>query len=167
MALFTAVVSAVAATAAQDVFEIVAPSNSNVLIRDIKLNQYTDFGDAAAEILSVLVIRGHTVTGSGGSACTPTNLRSLGSAAGSTVAINNTTVATTSGVTLVSDAWNLASGWALRDAISIPDSNEGRLISEQGIWLKPSERLVVRITAPADSITINATMLFEELGIVG
>jgi hypothetical protein len=35
--------------AAQDLFEIVAPSNSEVRIREIKIGQYTDFGDAKAD----------------------------------------------------------------------------------------------------------------------
>src|SRR3990167_9808586 len=52
--IFTATVNAVVVSAAQDVFEIVAPQGKRVKIREIVLGQYTDFGDAAAEILSVL-----------------------------------------------------------------------------------------------------------------
>jgi hypothetical protein len=164
MAIFTSVVAAVAVTAAQDVFEITAPSNSNVLIRDIKIGQYSDFGDAAAEILSVTVIRGYTVSGSGGSASTPSNLKSVGPAAVSSVEINNTTVANTgSAVTLIADAFNIQAGWSLRDVLSLPDAARDPKL---GIWLAPSERLVVRITAPADSLTMNATLVFEETGIV-
>src|SRR5215472_4725053 len=34
----------IACQAAQDVFDIVAPATSNVVIREIKIGQYTDFG---------------------------------------------------------------------------------------------------------------------------
>lgn len=160
MSIYTAVVSQVAVAAAQDVFEITAPATASVLIHDIKLGQYTDFGDAAAEILSVQVIRGFTVSGSVGTAATPANLQSWAAAATAVVEINNTTVANTgTGVVLISDTFNIAAGWSLRDVLSLPNS-DGR--PKQGIWLDAGERLVVRITAPADSITMNGTLVFEE-----
>ena len=37
------------ASAAQDVFELVAPSDSRVAVRSISLGQYSDAGDAAAD----------------------------------------------------------------------------------------------------------------------
>lgn len=163
MPIFTATLSAVAVTLAQDVFEITAPADSVVLIHDIKMGQYTDFGDAAAEILSVQVIRGFTVSGSGGASATPTNLEPWSRTAGSAVETNNTTVANTgTGAVIVSDTFNVAAGWSLRDSLSLPTG--GELQYRNGIWLNASERLVVRITAPADSITMNATMVFEETG---
>jgi hypothetical protein len=139
MAIFTATFSAVAATAAQDVFEIVAP----------------DAGDAAAELLSVLLIRAYTVSGSGGSSVTPANIsgHSAAIAAGSTVEANNTTVANTgTPITLLADAWNVQVGWRY---LPLP---------EERIILEKSQRLVCRITAPADSITLNGTLVFEEIG---
>jgi hypothetical protein len=155
--IFTATFSAVAVTAAQDCFEIVAGSNTRVRILDVKLAQYTDFGDTAAEILSVQVIRGFTTSGSGGSTATPVNLQPWSRAATSTVEINNTTVAQDgTGAVIVADGWNIAAGWSLRDSLMVP---EGR-----GIWLEKSTRLVVRITAPADSLTVNGTLVFEEAG---
>lgn len=155
MAIYSASFTAVAVSAAQDVFEIVAPSNSRVFIREIRLAQYSDFGDAQAEILSVLVKRGATVTGSGGSAVTPVNLAGHTGAAtaASTVAANNTTPAGTGTiVTLISDAWNVSAGW-----FYTPKRSEA-------ISLKKSQRLVVSITAPADAITLNGTLIFEEAG---
>src|ERR1041384_3904542 len=70
MSVYVATFSAVAVTAAQDAFEIVAPSNSRVAIREISLGQYSDSGDAQAELLSVLLIRGHGTAGTGGSVLT-------------------------------------------------------------------------------------------------
>src|SRR5262245_52928605 len=121
MTTFTAVFAGVAVTAAQDVFEITAHSSCTVRIRDIKIGQYTDFGDAAAEILSVQVIRGYTVSGSnGGTNPTPVNLQPWSRAAVSTVEINNTTVANTGSPEIVlADTFNIAAGWSLRDALSI------------------------------------------------
>ena len=64
----------VAASAAQDVFELVAPSDPRVPVRAISFGQYSDAGDAQAEMLSVILMRGHTTSGSGGSSATPANL---------------------------------------------------------------------------------------------
>ena len=61
MSIFSAAFAGVAVSAAQDVFEIVAGSTKRVILRKIFLGQYTDFGDANAEILSVQIIRGYTI----------------------------------------------------------------------------------------------------------
>lgn len=163
MSIYVATVSAVAVTAAQDVFEIVAPSNSRVAIREIFLGQYSDFGDAQAELLSVLLIRGHGTAGSGGSVLTPVNLSPFTGAlvAGSTVLANNTTVAVNgagSPKTLRAAVWNLQG--AFGGFLYRPKARD-RIIVEK------SQRFVCRITAPADSITLNASILFEEVGRAG
>ena len=77
MSIFSATFSAVAVSVAQDVFELVAPSNSRVAIHSVSLGQYSDAGDASAELLSVTILRGHTTSGSGGSSVTPSNPRRL------------------------------------------------------------------------------------------
>lgn len=160
---YAAAFSAIAVSAAQDVFEIVAPSTKTVAIREIVIGQYSDPGDAQAEMLSVLLMRGHTVTGSGGAAVTPASLAVPEEAAsGSTVARNNTTVATGgSPVTVRGDVFNVMAGW--RYYPTPGDPNDPRIRDER-IWLRPSERFVVRITAPADAITMNATVVFDEIG---
>lgn len=148
--------AAVAVTAAQDVFELVAPATSKLVIREVVLGQYTDFGDAAAEILSVLMIRGNATSGSGGSAATPVNLASHTGAksAGATAEVNNTTVASTgSPVTLRAEAWNVQTPYRFYPAPT------------EQIVVNASERFVVRLTAPADSITMNGTLVFEEIGL--
>lgn len=153
--VYAATFSAVAVTAAQDVFEITAPATSRVLIRGIRIGQYTDAGDAAAEILSVLVIRGYTTSGSGGSSVTPVNLHGWSGApsASSTVEANNTTVANTgTAVTLLADTMNVQAGWQYYPA------------PHDHMVLDYSQRLVVRITAPADSLTMNGTLIFQEIG---
>ena len=159
MTVFTATFAAVAVTAAQDLFEIVAPANSRVRLLELDIGQYTDFGDAAAEILSISIHRGHTTSGSGGSTVTPANLDPYSRVAGATVEANNTTVATTAGVLLWSTAWHIQAGFVWRPLEDVHEAPYRR-----HILIKPSQRLVVRITAPADSITVNGTMLFEEIG---
>jgi hypothetical protein len=65
-----------------------------------------------------------------------------------TVKSNNTTVAQDgTGSVLLADSWNVQAGaWIA--------GNFG---------LAPSTRLVVRITAPADSITTNGTIVWDEI----
>lgn len=155
MAIFTATFAAVAVTAAQDLFEVVAPADAEVAIRKVMIGQYTDFGDAAAEIISMTVIRGFTVSGSGGTSATPANVKGhVGALASTTtVEVNNTTVANTGTTeTLIADAWNIAAGWFYDPP------------AEERITIKKGGRLVFRITAPADSLTVNGTIVFEELG---
>ena len=149
--IFSATVNAVAVTAAQDVFSILAPGRGRVKIREVVLSQYTDFGDAASEILSVLVVRGYTTVGSGGTAVTPRNLDPAGGGAAASVRANDTTVATGGTAEILrATSWNIQSEW-----LYIPDQSERAI-------LMPGQRLVVRTTLPADSITLNATMVFEE-----
>jgi hypothetical protein len=155
MAIFSAVVSGVAVAAAQDVFEIVAGPATRVRLHEIRLGQTSDFGDAAAEGLSVSLIRGFTTAGSGGVAVISTNLAGHTGAASatSTVKRNNTTLAQDgTGVTILSDAWNIADGWRYAPA-------DGQMPV-----VEKNQRLVVRISAPADEITANATLVFEEIG---
>ena len=93
---FACTFNAISIQAAQDLFEIVAPSNSEVRIREIKIGQYTDFGDVKSDLVSILVMTGHTTGGSGGTQITPNKLgRRSGASvvAGSTVKRNNTTQA--------------------------------------------------------------------------
>lgn len=161
MAAFSATFSAVAVTAAQDVFELVAPAGGRVRLREIRLGQYSDAGDAAAELLSVLVVTGYTVSGSGGASVTPNNMsgHSGGATASSTVERNNTTVANTgTAKVILADAWNVQAPWLW----VCPDDP----CDPANIILEKDDRLVVRITAPADSITLNGTLVFEEVGMM-
>ena len=161
MTVFTAAFSAVAISVAQDLFEIVAPANSRVRLLEIDIGQYSDFGDAQAEILSIAIHRGHTVSGSGGSTVTPENLDPYSRAAGTTVEANNTTVATTSGKLLWATGWHIQAGFLWSPAEYAP---RGVPAFRRHILIKPSQRLVIRITAPNDEITTNGSILFEELG---
>lgn len=150
--MYTAQVSAIAVTAIQDFFEVNAPADSAVVIHSIRIAQYSDVGDAAAEMLPVQISRSTGSSGSGGTTPTarPHNLGTV--AFGGTVEVNNTTQATTTTV-LLSDAFNIRAGWLYN-----PPPDERMVIS-------PSGRLVVELpVAPADELTMEGSITFEEIG---
>lgn len=140
--------NAVSVSAAQDLFEVTAPSTHRVCILKAVFGQYSDFGDSQAELISITVLRGYTVSGSGGSPVTLVKTKSWGVVANSAVEANNTTVANTgTPETLWADTFNVAAGWWL----------------PYPIWLEASERVVFRITAPADALTMNGSLLLDEV----
>lgn len=156
MAIFAAPFSAVAVSAAQDLWELNVHSTTRVRIREIRFGQYSDAGDAAAELLGVTMTRGCTSSGSGGGTITPVNIsgHTGGASAVSSVERNNTTQASTSGTTLFADAWNVQAPF-----LWLPSEHDMRFL------LEASERFVISITAPADALTMNGTLIFEELGL--
>lgn len=151
--IYTVQFSAVAVTAAQDLFEINCASTKVTLIHEVHISQTSDVGDAAEEILLIKMISGYTTSGSGGSAPTAIPV-SLGDAAfAGTVEVNNTTQANT-GTAVTHCVW----GWNVRIPLDVIFTPESRKV------MAPSSRLVVTIPAPADSLTMNGYMVIEELG---
>lgn len=148
--VYTASVSEVAVSAAQDLFEITAPATGMVRILSARWGQSSDAGDAAAELLPFNITR-YASTGSGGSTPTPVP-HSVGHAAtGVTVEANNTTQGTTPTV-LMSDAWNVQAGYLYQPP------------PEEQILVPPSGLIAIEFpSAPADAITISASVTFEEL----
>lgn len=153
--IYTVAVNAVASPAAIfDLFEIRPADDKPLEVCGLFIGQSSDFGDAAAEILALRVIRGFTTSGSGGSTPTPSPLNRSDSAAGFSAETMNTTVATTgTTVDLHNDAFNIQSGYPLW----LPEGMEWEL--SQG-----DTSLVVRLSAPADAVTISATLYVREQG---
>lgn len=153
--VFTAPFSAVALTTnAQDMFFVTAPSNSDVEIREIRFSQYSDAGDAEAEMLPVTILVG-TTSVAVGSTIVPRNvLRHPGApTAGTAVSAPSTTLSSTaSAVMHYADAWNVAAGW-----VYVPAECER-------IVLEPGEKMVIRMGAPNDALTLNGTLTFQETG---
>ena len=151
--IYTVVFSAVAVSAAQDLFEITPADDKPIEIVGIELGQSSDAGDAADELLQISIIRGHTTSGSGGTAPTPTPLSPAETAAGFTAEVNNTTVASAgTTTTLQTTCWNVRAGY-------INWWPEGmRPTATQG-----NTTIVVRQTAPADAITMSGTLYVREL----
>lgn len=146
--------SAVAVSAAQDLFEITPADDKPVEIIGIELGQSSDSGDAQDEQLQISIIRGHTTGGSGGSAPTPTPMSPNSAAAGFAAEVNNTTIASAgTTTTLQTGCWNVRAGyinWFPEDAR--PAANQG------------NTTIVIRTTAPADAVTMSGTLYVRELG---
>ena len=134
--MYSVAVNAVSVSAAQDLFEIRPADDKPCVLHALFIGQYSDAGDAQDELLSLRIVRGFTSTGSGGSTPTPTPMNPSDAAAG-----------------FSADTFNVRAGYQM---IWTP---EMRPQVGQG-----NTSLVVRITAPADAVTLNATIYLEELG---
>ena len=84
-----------------DVFTVTASTASRVSVREIRIAQFSEFGDAAAELLSLQFLVGSTLIG-GGTAISAVNvLRHTGApTAGSSVTGPSTTLASTASAVL-------------------------------------------------------------------
>jgi hypothetical protein len=152
--LYTAVFNNVAVSAVQDLFELVAPADSVVVLHDIHLSQNTDVGDAAEEVLRIELTSGHTTSGSGGSSVTPVPVNFGDAAFGGTCEANNTTQAS-AGTIVTHAVWN----WNIRVGFDKVFTPECRPV------LSPSRRMCLELpAAPADAVTMSGTITFEEIG---
>jgi len=152
--IYTVQFNAVAVTAAQDLFEIVAGSAKPIVLIGFGVSQYTDVGDAAEELLSILVKSGQSTSGSGGSSVTPAATDASGSAASFTCEANNTTKAST-GTILTHYAY----AWNVRGPMEIVLPEPMQLI------MPASRRMTIELVgAPADSLTMNGYAVVQEIG---
>ena len=149
---------AVAVSAAQDFFELLAPSTGALILHSVRLGQSSDEGDAAAEMLDVSIVRGEgsVTSGSGGSAGTEVPLQSGLAAAEAAVELNNTTnmlVGSGALILLLNDSFNVQVGWLYQPT------------PEERITVSPSDRLTIELVgAPADALTMSGTITWEEIG---
>lgn len=148
--------SATSVSAAVDAFEVLASTAKPFILHEVVLAQSSDYGDAAAEGLSVLIKRatGSYTSGSGGSTVTPAKSYTNDAAAGPTAEVCNTTQAAAGSgalTTLRAEAFNLQAGYQY-----LPPP-------EQRLTFLAAEAVVVSITAPADAVTLSGTLVFEEL----
>lgn len=154
MGMFTVGFDAVAITAQQDLIALATASQKPIWIHEIQIFQTSDFGDAQDEILPVVVKRGATTVGSGGSSATPVATDGGSASSGVTARVNDTTIA--SGGTIVSLPrlpFNVRAG-----LIWVPTPS-------CQIYVVGSSRIVVGLTGtPADSLTCSGFMTYEELG---
>lgn len=152
--IYTVQFNGVAATAQQDFFELVAHASKQCVLLSWGLSQSTEVGDTQEEGLSLLVKSGSTVSGSGGTAPTPTNNDGAGAASGFTAEANNTTKANT-GTILTHYAYN----WNVRMPFD-------QIYTEQmQIIFGASRRLTIELaTTPADSITLSGYAVVQEIG---
>ncbi len=152
MRLYTMQFNGVAVTAAQDLFALVAGTNTPITVHEIFLSQSSEVGDAQEEGLSILLKQGATVAGSGGSAGTLIPRDVDDSASAATGRTNDTTIANT-GTIVTHAAWN----WNVRVPLQILFTPECRP------YAKGARRLVVGLaTVPADSITMSGYITYSE-----
>ncbi|MGH8700061.1 MAG: hypothetical protein ACREVR_02640 [Burkholderiales bacterium] len=158
MRLYTAQFNAVAATAAQDLFEIAAPADAVVKIHDWTVFQTSDVGDAAEEILRLETVRGvgAVTSGSGGSAVTGQPVEDGDVAFGGAVEANNTTrMAAGSGSLETMEQY----GWNVRMPMEKIYTPETRPV------VSPSNRWTLSLpAAPGDALTLSGMVTYEEIG---
>ena len=153
---YSANFNAVAATVQVDFFELIGTASKILEVHEVRLSQHTDYGDAAEEIVQVLVRRGvGSTTGTGGTqAAVPTKLETGLPTAGFTFDYMNTTKMTAGTRDIL-----LSTAWNIRGEFLYLPTPECRII------LAPSERFTVELaTTPIDSITFNGSMVVAEIG---
>jgi hypothetical protein len=154
--MYTAAADGEAIAAAGDMLELIAPSDAALAIHRIWIEQETEAGDAASEQIKVSIKRvtGAPTSGSGGTAVTPRPLVGGAPAAGSTAEANNTTDLTGgTSVDLMVRSFNVHNGLEI---VFTP---------EERPELAPSTRLLITLdNTPADSVTFNYGVTFEEIG---
>ena len=140
-----------ARTAAFDAVEL-TPATGIIRVKRLCIWQTTDLGDAQEEVLLVEWIRGYTTTGSGNVTTVQTPLNAFDSAATVTAKLLASTVATAGSPVPLG-----VMGWNIRIPLDVlfPPGEE--------IVARGTTRLVARVSAPADSITVNASCLYEQL----
>jgi len=153
--LYSVSVTGVAVSAAQDLWEILAASGKPFYLHELTIGQSSDYGDAAAEGLGIVIKRatGAYTTGSGGTTPTPAKHLTNDAAAG-TVKANNTTQAVAGSgalTTIRSETFNVQAGYQY---LPLP---------EDRLFFLPTEALVVSITVPADAVTLSQTAVIEEM----
>ncbi len=136
-------------TAAADLFEITVATDKPIRVWGWNVSQDTDVGDAAEEVLQITLKRGVT-PGSGGSAQTLVAMTENDTAAGASA--TNRTTAHTGGSILWQRGWNIRQDqehWFIPEAAPVIGAD--------------ADPVVLHMTAPADSIDVNAQILIEEL----
>jgi hypothetical protein len=152
--VYSVAVTAVATAAAiKDMVELRAAAEKPIAIHAFYMGQSSDVQDANEEILDIrhLLINGTEVSGTGGTTPTPLPMNSSYAAASTGADANNTTVATGTLNDIHTDTWNI------RVPYQIIWTPETRPIIHNG------EFYVVRISAPADALTMSWVCYFEEL----
>lgn len=143
-------IEGVSVSAAQDLFEVLAPSDAALEIDSLTVEQSSDT-DSEQLRVTVSRVTGAPTSGSGGGTITPTPRTPGAPAAGATVERNNTTQLTGgTSVKLLDRTFNILNG--LEHHWDPP------------LEIAPSTRLVVTISAPVDGITLSACLTHTEIG---
>ena len=151
--IYTASFENISITAAQDLFELLTPADAAIVLHEIGFEQSSDI-DSEQLRFSLNRVTGAPTSGSGGGTVTPTPAIPGAAAAGSVVERNNTTrLSGGTSVSLLPGGFNVLEG---RRFVWTPETRPE---------IAPSTRLVMGLeTAPADAITGQGWLIFEEVG---
>jgi len=154
--MYSTQVNAVTVTAAQDFFEVLAATGKPIKIHGWHVGQYSDAGDAAAELISVGTVRGagSVTSGSGGSSPSVHPIDDDDAAFGGTIEANNTTRMVVGSGTLESlESYG----------INVQGPYTHWYTPETRPKIKPGDRWTLALlAAPADSLTMNLALWLEE-----
>lgn len=149
--MYTVTTGPLAATAAKDMLTLAAPADLIVAVHWWQITNSSDAGDAESEQLRAILSR-VAAAGSGGSSVTPVKLSEGDVASSVTCTKTNTTQAATPS-TIDARSFNVMAG------VEVIYTPESRPI------ISPSKIAVLSLeTVPADSITLEAIICFEEIG---
>lgn len=145
----------VSIAAAQDFFELTPADDKPIAIIGWMLDPVggtADAADADSENWRMSIVRGHTTSGSGGSAPTPQPTRTPDTAAGFTAEANNTTIASTAGTTIATFGLNVRAG----DRTYLPE--------EMWLWCSQASTTIVMrlLSTPADAVLISGSLYVLE-----
>lgn len=153
--MYVVITPELAVTVGQDIMSIVSGANTSLILHSVSITQSSDPADAQAEMLRVIIKRGAAV-GTGGAAITPVALNEGGATADATARRNDTTDGT-GGTNIHEEAFNVQIGWFYR-----PTPEERITV---GGNQTNSGRLTINVPdAPADSLDMICTAIFEEIG---
>lgn len=149
--------SANSSAVAKDIFEITASTLSSLVIHSVEIAQVAAaLTSSAIESLTVAVFRGATDADGGGSTGTPVNLNGRSSATATFLTqINSSSPGSSAGGAaklVFARPWNTQTPFVWR-----PPVNERPTC-------KLSQRLQVRLGAPAAAMVIGGTIIVEEIG---
>lgn len=150
--LYSVTFTATAVTAAVDLFELTCTADKPILLHKLVMGQTTDLGDAAEEVLQIGIYRGVTA-GSGGTAATEQDYTDTDEPTAATAVNYLVTTPSTGGTLIEVIPWN----------IRVPC-----------VWLPPPEHRpridssedpvsFKLVAAPADSVSMFGTVLWEEI----
>lgn len=145
-------------TAVRDLFEIIAPSDAVVKISSVIWQQYNATPTDEMLKMAFRIYSGSYTSGSGGTTPTPQKITTGMAAAGSTCEANNTSQAAVgTGVIEHEVPLTINHRERLRSFAAI--------LAAEPMILSPGQAFVWALnTAPAVSMTVNATVIIEEYG---
>ena len=156
--VYTVTFENVSVSASQDFFEITPADDKPVRILGWQIDNVggtADAGDAQEEFWRLLLRRGHTTSGSGGTAPTPVPVVSTDGASGFTAEVNNTTIAS---VGTTKDIW--VGGMNVR--IPGPMFFPPELVPTVS---QADTTVVLRLlSTPADAVSLSGTLWVAEMG---